>query len=289
MQILINGLIAGGGIALLAVGFQAVYLPTRVFYMALAGLYAAAPYFLQALLRLGWPWPVATAIALLGAVGLSLLFEWINHGPLFRKRASDGVHLIASLGLSIITVQLLALIWSNEQRTLRTSLDHVTRVNGLTVTGAQWVTLATSVVLLAGFGWFLRRSNLGLRLRAMADNPTQFALLGFNVPHYRLLSFAVAGLFAGGAALTTAFDVGFDPHVGLHSVLLAIVAVIIGGQGTFLGPILGGLVLGLLRAQVVWHFSARWQDAATFALLGIFLLIRPQGLLGKERRLEAQT
>ena len=59
------------------------------------------------------------------------------------------------------------------------------------------------------------------------------------------------------------------------------------GKARFSGPVLGAVLLGLLRAEVVWYGSARWQDAATFALLAVFLLLRPQGLLGHKTRLEA--
>jgi len=287
MQILINGLVSGSAIALLALAFQAVYLPTRVFFIGLAGVYSATPYIAHAVQQAGGP-PWLAALAALGAaVILSLLCEWANHAPLARRRASEGVHLIASLGLYIAIIQVIAMIWGNDTKTLRTGLDAVTRFNGMVVTDAQWITLGTAVVLIGGFAVFLIRSNIGLRLRALADNPTMFALYGYNIDSHRLLAFALCGFFAGASSLVTAYDLGFDPHAGLHTVLLAVVAVIIGGQGSFAGPVIGALLLGLLRAQVVWHFSARWQEAATFAVLALFLLLRPQGLLGQKMRLEA--
>jgi len=289
MQILLNGLVSGSAIALLALAFQAVYLPTRVFFIGLAGVYSFVPYIAHAVMRAGGPgWAAALAAAVV-SVALCLLCEWANHAPLSRRRASDGAQLIASLGIYIILVQIVAMIWGNNTKTLRTGLDSVTRFDsGVIVTGAQWTILATAALLLAGFALLLMRSNLGLRLRALADNPVMFALFGYNVDTHRLLAFALAGVFCAAASLTTAYDIGFDPHGGLHAVLLAIVAVIIGGRGSFLGPVLGALLLGILRAQVVWHLSARWQEAATFALLALFLLLRPQGLLGRKTRVEAE-
>jgi branched-chain amino acid transport system permease protein len=287
MQILINGLVSGSSIALLALAFQAVYLPTRVFFIGLAGVYSATPFIAYAFQKAGAPGWLAMLAALGAAVLLSLLCEWANHAPLARRRASEGAHLIASLGVYIVIVQIIAMIWGNDTKTLRTGLDAVSRFNGLVVTGAQWITLGGAVLLIGGFAVFLMRSNIGLRLRALADNPTMFALYGYNIDRHRLLAFALCGFFAGASSLVTAYDIGFDPHTGLHTVLLAVVAVIIGGQGSFAGPVIGALLLGLLRAQVVWHFSARWQEAATFAVLALFLLLRPQGLLGQKTRLEA--
>jgi branched-chain amino acid transport system permease protein len=179
------------------------------------------------------------------------------------------------------------MIWGNDTKSLRIGLDSVVHLGNVIVTGAQWVTFGAGAALIAAFWALLMKSNLGLRLRALADNPIQFALFGYNIHLYRTFSFVVGGLLAAAASLVTAYDVGFDPHTGLHAVLLAVVAVIIGGRGSFVGPVLGGLLLGLVRAQVVWHWSARWQEAVTFAMLAAVLLLLPHGLLGRKARLEA--
>lgn len=287
MQILLNGLVSGSAIALLALAFQAVYLPTRVFFIALAGVYSFTPFVAHSVLNQGGPLWLAATAATGAAMVLCLLCEWVNHAPLARKRAPDGAHLIASLGIYIILVQIIAMTWGNGTKTLRTGLDSVARFQGVIVTGAQLVTIAGAVILIGGFTVCLMRSNIGLRLRALADNPTMFALYGYNTDRHRLLAFALCGCFAAASSLVTAYDIGFDPHTGLHAVLLAVVAVIIGGRSSFAGPVVAGLLLGVLRAQVVWHLSARWQEAVTFALLALFLLLRPQGLLGRRSRLEA--
>ena len=113
------------------------------------------------------------------------------------------------------------------------------------------------------------------------------ALRGYNIRRLRVFAFAVSGFLAAESAVLVAYDVGFDPHGGIHALTLAIVAVIIGGRQTFIGPLLGSLLLGLVRAQVVWNLSARWQDAVTFILLAGFLLLRPEGLLNPQGRVEA--
>ena len=84
-------------------------------------------------------------------------------------------------------------------------------------------------------------------------------------------------------------EIGFHPHSGLDTLLLAVVAAIIGGQGSFIGPIIGGLLLGIVRSEVVWHISAQWQDGVTFLLLALFLLLRPQGIVARRARLEAEA
>jgi len=287
MQILLNGLISGAAIALLAVAFQAVYLPTKVLFLGLAGIYAFAPFLTRFALSMGLGWHLAIVLTVTACAFVSLLCGWFNHGPLARHHASDSAHLIASLGSYIVMVQAIAMIWGNGSKTLRTRIGAATHLSELIVTDAQWITLGVSGGLLLGFALLLVHTGLGLRLRALADNPTMFALFGYNVSRHRAFAFMMSGIFASAASLVSAYDLGFDPHRGLHAVLLAVVAVIIGGQSSFSGPVVGAVLLGVLRVQVVWYSSARWQEAATFGLLTLFLLLRPQGLLGRQTRLEA--
>lgn len=288
MQVIINGFISGAVIALLAIAFQAVYLPTRVFFVALAGIYVAVPFVALAVLRATGTWWVAAPVAITTGAALSLVAELAIHRPLEKRNATSGAQLIASLGAYIMIVQTVAMIWGNDPKSLRRGLDTVTHLGSVIVTGAQWVGLIGAVASIALFLIFLQRSDLGLRLRALADNPVQFALYGHSVNNYRMLSFAVAGILASVASLVSSYDVGFDAHTGLHAILLAVVAVIIGGRSTFVGPVLGGLILGILRSQVVWHLSARWQEAVSFGLLAVVLIVLPHGLLGRRQRLEAE-
>lgn len=289
MQIILNGFISGTAIALLAVAFQMVYLPTRVFFIGLAGIYSLAPYLVLAANGSGWPIIIGVTFATTGTVALALFFEWANHAPLARRNASNGAHLISSLGLYIVLVQAIAIIWGNDTRTLRTGLDSTVDIAGAILTGSQLLTGGVACILLIGGRAMLRSSDIGLRLRALADNPNLFALYGYNVDAYRLIAFAIAAVFAAMSSLLTANDIGFDPYSGLHAVLLAVVAVIIGGRHSFVGPAIGGLLVGFVRAQVVWHLSARWQEAVTFAVMAIFLLLRPEGLFGRQARIEASA
>ncbi|HMO52157.1 MAG TPA: branched-chain amino acid ABC transporter permease [Kiritimatiellia bacterium] len=288
MQILANGFVQGLVIALLAIGFNTVFLPTKVFFVAQAGLYALSPFLALQLLRWDVPWWLAFTLPVVISAGLAGLMETLNHRPLQRREASTGVHLIASLGLYIAIVQIVAMIWGNETQVLRRGIDQVFRPGDIILTRSQVIAAAVSAILMIAYIFWLRRTNLGLQFRALADNPIQLALFGYNTDRLRMCAFMVAGGITACASLVTAYDIGFDPHGGLHAVLLAIVAVIIGGRGTFVAPMLGGILLGLLRAQVVWHWSARWQEAATFALLAFFLLFRPHGILGRKMRLEAE-
>jgi branched-chain amino acid transport system permease protein len=288
MQILANGAIAGLTIVVLALAFVVVYLPTRVFHLALGGVYAIVPFIAWSCLQAGWSWYLAIIAAILIGVLISLGCEWLNHAPLELKQASWGAHLVSSLGIYIIIVQIVALIWGEESKFFRTGVDAIISIGSIRFTQTQMVGLVVCVGAIALFYIWLKSTNLGLQFRAMADNPKQFALQGYNILQLRRIAFGISGFLGAIASLVVAYDVGFDPNTGLVAVLLAVVAAIVGGRQSFWGPLIGGILLGIIRSQAVWLLSAPWQDAITFIILAIFLYVRPNGILGQKSRLESE-
>ena len=288
MQIFLNGLISGLTIAVLALGFTVVYLPTRVFHVALGAIYTLVPFITWSLLKT-MPWWIAIALAIVCGGLTSLLCEWLNHRWLERKQAASGTHLVSSLGIYILVTQMVALVWGNETKVLRQGLDNVIKWGDVVLTYAQLIAAGVALLLMGGFYLWLKFSDVGLQFRALADNPKELALRGYNIYRLRTIAFGISGVLGAIASLLVSYDIGFDPNGGLAAVLLAVVAVIIGGRQSFFGAVLGGILLGVVRSEVVWFLSARWQEAVTFALLAVFLYIRPNGLLGTQTRLEAES
>jgi branched-subunit amino acid ABC-type transport system permease component len=285
MQALLNGLASGFAIALFAAAFQIVYLPTRIFYVGLAGIYTLAPFL--ALSFSGWmPWSVALLLASVAGATLSVICEVVIHRPLARTGASDGAHLISSLGVYVLLSQLVQGVWGNQTQSLGLPSDSALRMGDALLTQGQVTTILISLLLLGLLGLALRLTRIGTRLRALADNPKRFALLGFNVATHRMIAFGVAGAFAAAASLLSAYDIGFDPHRGLPALLVGVVAVIAGGRSSFAAPVAAALILGVLQAQVRWNGSSSWVDATTFAILAACLLFVPTGLFVRRTRIE---
>lgn len=290
MQILLNGTIQGLLFALMGVAFSLVYSTTKTFHIALGGIYALAPYLLLACINAGWS-PIVGILVSLGVTGgLGVLCEEVLHWPFTRKSAPPEIHLIGSLGMFLVIIQVIALIWGNDIQVLRAGVDQVFIISdSLRLTRAQLACGVGAALVLALFFFLLRKSDLGLQFRAMADNSILLSLLGKNVRRLRRLVFLGSAMLAAIAALASAYDTGFDPHGGLNAVLFGMVATIIGGRGSFFGAAVAGLLLGIVRSQVVWYGSSRWEEAATFLLLSLFLFVRPQGIFGRKLRLEEKA
>ena len=289
MQILGNGILNGLIIAMMALAFQLVYLPTKVFHVALGGIYVIAPYIAWICLKGGVPWYISLAASLAFCALFAIAIDYFNHAPLARRHAPFVSHLIISLGVYIVSVQVLVMIWGSHPKELRIAADEAYFIGELIFTATQFWSGGVSIVVLTVFTLWLWRTDTGLQFRALADNPNEIAVRGYNITKLRMIAFGLSGVITAIGAILVAREIGFHPHSGLDTLLLAVVAAIIGGQSSFVGPIIGGLLLGIVRSEVVWYMSAQWQDGVTFLMLAVFLLLRPQGIVSKRARLEAEA
>src|SRR5262249_29838706 len=132
--------------------------------------------------------------------------------------------------------------------------------------------------------WLRRRTAAGRALRAVTINPHMAQLVGIDIGRVRLLAFGLGSALAAVSAALGAVDVGVEPGRGLSVVLVAAIAVLVGGADTFTGVALGGLILGLALNVGLWRLDAAWREALAFGVMLVFILARPTGLLG--RRLE---
>jgi len=268
-----------------ATAFALVYNTTRIFHLAAVGFYVFSAYVCWYVgIELGFGIAVGVIASMILTTLLSVLSEVLVYKPLYNNKCSGNVIMISSIGLMTIIVNTIAMVFGNEARTLNETVDTSTIFLGLTISGIQIIQLMVGVSVIAAFLYFLKFSSLGLKARALANDNTLFEVLGEDLAKTRIQMFALSGLFFAIASSLICCDTGLDPHMGMTVITNAVVAMIIGGIGSFNVCILGGIILGVLQSIAVFYFSASWQDAITFSLLIIFLLFRPQGLFGVAKR-----
>lgn len=284
-QFIINGFITGILYSLLAIGFALVYNTTKIFHIAAAAIYvfAAFMFYLFAYV-MGWPLFVAAIVAIILTMGLSWLLEIAVYRPLKRRKSSNNVAMIASIGLMTVIVNLLAMIFGNETKVVDNSIQNIMVYCGFIITLPQKMQLFVGGLMIVVFLSFIELTKWGIRLRALSANSVLYATLGYNSSTVRSLVFLMSGAFIGVASCLSAYEIGLDAHMGMNVLVNALVAMIIGGVGRFGTCVVGGIALGVLQALTVYWFPSNWQNAVTFLLLIILLFLRPQGIAGYKQR-----
>jgi branched-chain amino acid transport system permease protein len=268
-------------------GFGLIYNATKVFHIAHGVVYTAAAYLIYStFILLKWPLYLSIPLSLMGVIFLGILMELFIYRPLQRKKAPLITFFISSLGLYILLQNLIALIYGNEIQVLTTEPEMTFQLGSIIMTRIQLLQIVSFLFIAIIFYLVFSFTKFGKSLKALSNNPLLTEVIGINIDSLRLKVFAIGSLLAGLGAILSAFDTGLEPTMGLPIILVAIVAVIIGGSSVFEGALLGGILIGLLQALTIWQFSARWESVVVFLVLIIFLLFKPEGLLGVKRRLE---
>lgn len=287
IQFLINGIISGALIAIMAIGFWFIYRATNLFHIAHGAIYTASVYIFYSLYALrNYPLLLSFLLSLIFGILLGLAIYFVVYRPLEKKGASAGIKFISSLAIYILIVNVIALIYGNETKIPSKGLSEGINFGNIILTKMQGYQFASFLAILAVSYLFVQGTKTGRTIRAIGDNPILFKAIGLNERWVKGMVFAIGSAIAGLASILTGLDVGIDPHIGMFALLNAIVAVIIGGIKRLEGVVLGALLIGVIQNLVIWQFSARWESAVTFLILVIVLLYKSGGLFVVKRRVE---
>lgn len=207
---------------------------------------------------------------------------------LFRrgKQAPRLAFLISAIGASTALLEAVG-IWGGsgrEQYQTPRILEKTTLFNlfGTPVRVDYVIVIVGALLMMTALTLFVNRTRLGRGVRAVAQDPETSRIMGVNVDMIILVTFALGGVMAGGAAMLftlvydqTRFNIGFI--LGVKS----FTAAVLGGIGNLRGALLGGFVLGLVENYGSAIFGGQWKDVIAFVVLLVVLMVRPTGLLGE--------
>jgi len=283
-QLFLNGIIAGSIYALIAIGFTVIYRTVKFFHFAHGIVYTAGAYFAYTLiisLHLNFALSFFLAIVLAAILGVAI--DRLVYYPLRQQKASNLIFLLASFGVVIFIQNLIQLIYGAQILTIRTGpIKEGHHFLGAVITDIQILILAVSIILMIFLWLFIQKTKLGKAMRAVSDDPIAANVVGINPEKIILTSFAIGSALAGVAGILISFETNIEPTMGFSALLKGIIASIIGGIGSIPGAVLGGFFLGLAENLGIWKISAGWKDCIAFAILIIFLLLRPRGILGNK-------
>lgn len=292
LQQLVNALSVGSLYALIAVGLSLIFGILRLSNFAHGDVMMVGAFATLLFQSSGVGFLPAFGLGILVAAGAGALIERVAYRPV--RGAPDVTMLLTSLALTFILENLGILLFTASPRNFPLP-EWMTRLwsvaNGrVTFTNINLLSFALTLVSLAFLTWFMRRTTVGLGMRAAAEDLGAAQLVGVRVNQVIVVAFVLASAFAGLAGVLWAAQAGVvDPLMGFTPLLKAFVAAIIGGLGSLPGAVLGGYLLGALEVLIVAFLPPEfspYRDAIVFGLLIAFLLLRPGGLLNVTREVK---
>jgi branched-chain amino acid transport system permease protein len=293
LQQCLIGLTNGALIALVALGYTMVYGIIRLINFAHGDLIMLGACF--ALSLVGWlglasvghatTWgAVALLVVACGLFcgGLNVAVDRLVYKPL--RTAPKLAPLVSAIGVSFIFMNI-GLFWLGPADRSFPELLPATNLlaaDGLQFTAKDLLVLVVVVPLMIALTFLVRATRLGKAMRAVAQDPTAAALVGIDVDRVIAATFFVGGFLGGAASVIYGLyinTIGFQ--MGFQNGLYAFTAAVLGGIGSIPGAVVGGMVIGLVRALSSAYVGERWTGAIVFAILIVILVFRPEGLLGR--------
>jgi len=283
LQFLVNALSLGSLYALMALGMAIVFGILRLVNLAYGELIMVAGYTLFLLNDSPLPWLASALFAVVMAALASILTERIAFRPV--RANSLNAMLITSFAVSTLLQNAALLLVSPRTRAVNVPglLTQSVEIAGLRVSMANVLTIVVSIGLLVGLSLVLRRTTLGIALRAAADDFSMTRMLGVRADRVIATAFAISGVLAGVVGLFWVARIGsVIPTIGAGPLLIALIATVIGGMQGLSGAIVGGYLLGALTVGMQLALPQGlldYRDAFTFGIVILVLLVRPQGLI----------
>ena len=296
LQYLVNGITLGSIYALIALGYTMVYGILKFInfahgdilmvgayiglltYTALLGSSTSAVWMLAAFF-------IAMIISMAFCALLGMFIERVAYKPL--RNANRLAPLLSAIGVSFILSNGAAWIFGAQSRRFPYPLDDTPIViAGLSITPHQILTMAVSVIMMSVLTLFVNKTKMGKAMRATSLDQSTSELMGIDANKIISMTFAIGSALAAVGGILASFDFRVYASMGTMTGLKAFVAAVIGGIGNIQGAMIGGILLGVLESigAPLLGIPSALRDTIAFAALIIILLVRPEGILGKNER-----
>lgn len=284
-QTTIDGLLFGSTYALVAIGFTMIWGLLRILNLGhgvtvMVGMFTGM---LAAKVE-GLPLALGVLAAMLGGGVVGLLIDRICYRPL--RNAHELVPMIATLGFWILIeevfIKIYFKLWFRDTVVFPNPFDGEVLVLGeLRLRVDYLVTLAVAAVLVLALYAVIYRTRLGLAMRMIAEEHDIGYLMGVRVGRVLTAAFFLSAAYGGAAGYLLGMTANMaGPYAGSQAVVKGLFSMILGGAGSILGAIVGGLTLGVLELLSAYLISFSYRDAIVMLTLFLVLIVRPQGLVG---------
>ncbi|MBR4059273.1 MAG: branched-chain amino acid ABC transporter permease [Lachnospiraceae bacterium] len=285
LQYLINGISLGSIYAIIALGYTMVYGIAKMLNFAHGDVIMVGAYVIfTTISTMGYPPIVGVIVAVALCTVLGITIERIAYKPL--RGASSLAVLITAIGVSYFLQNMALIVFGADTKSFNSIVKFGPfHLGGLVISGETLVTIVSCIIIMIILTTFINKTKAGQAMLAVSEDKGAAVLMGINVNQTIALTFAIgSGLAAiAGSLLCSAYPT-LSPYTGSMPGIKAFTAAVFGGIGSIPGAFVGGILLGVIEIFGKAYISSQLSDAIVFAVLIIVLIVKPSGILGKNRQ-----
>ena len=279
MDIVVQGFLLSSLYALVAIGFSAIYGVGGVLNLSHAGYVMISGYVYYTLYQLvGVPIGIAFVVAIATAVGLSLAtYRGLVRYYLFNPTAV----FLSTIVLALVMDHAIVRIFDTEMRNVLPIVSGTTSFFGAYVSYNLVAALVVSWLCIVGILFFVRKTNLGRAMRALAMDRKGAIISGIDYERVNLITWALAGGLAGIAGVFYSSYTFLSPAMWVTPLVMSFAIVIIGGLGSLEGTLIGAHIIGFMETITTQAIDPALRGVFAMVIMVVVLVVRPKGLLGR--------
>jgi branched-chain amino acid transport system permease protein len=284
VQQLINGLMYGAFYALIGIGFTIFFGVMKKFNLAygpiiMLGMYSSLLLVYGIKTHIGW---LIFLASVMGSIVAGLIVERVCFR--YLRQGHELAPLMTTVGMLILVEESAVAVTAGYGYEYPSLFgEESLQVGPFLVRPDYLAILAAGICFVTLMYLLVHRTRFGRAMRAVAENPAAAQLLGVNLLRMNTLTFILTSALGGATGFFVVVSIGaLKPDIAGWMTIRGLVVIVLGGLGSFPGAICAGLLLGVVEFQAVWFLGIEFRDIFAFLLLFTFLVVRPQGFMGKK-------
>ena len=275
LEAIINGILLGGVLALLALGLNLIFGVIDVVWICYADIVMCGMYAIYFLAQYGVPLPLACVIAIIGIAGLGVLVHLLIIAPVLHSPPLN--QLLATGGLLFFLQSFATLLFGTDFRNIGVRLP-IIEMGDIFISFARLLAFGFALVGAVALYVFLKRTYLGTAIRAIAQDREIVGLMGIDDRRIYLAVSAIGGALAGLAACLLALQYDVHPFIGNTFGPVIFMICVLGGLGNMIGGFIASFVISQIIAIGGYYGSTELSYVFAFTFFIVLMLIRPRGL-----------
>lgn len=279
LQYLFTGITIGATYALVALGFTLIYNASHVINFAQGEFLMIGGMATVSLMGMGLPMPIAIILAVILAGILGVALQRLAIAP--ARQASVVTLIIITIGASIFIRGVAQLVWGKEYHVMPSfGSDQPVRIGGAVMHSQSIWVLLIAAILVVLLVLFFTRTLIGKAILATSMNKEAARLVGIRTQLVLMLAFMLSALIGSMAGIAVAPITFTSYDIGIMLGLKGFVAAAMGGLGSGVGAVVGGITLGIVEAMTAGYISSDYKDAVAFSMILLVLFFMPRGMFG---------
>ena len=285
IQTIINGILLGGLYALIGVGMSLIFGIMGLTNLAHGDMMILGTFFSMVLVK---QFTGNIFIAIIMSIAIMMFIGFLVQNFLINRVVDKGAEprLLVTFGLSIILQNILLKVFGADARSIPNSAvtKNIVSTPWFSISEMYLINFIVAVVVIIALNYLIQRTYFGRAIRSTSDDVVAAELMGVNTKRMYSYAMCLAMVTAAISGLLVGMTFVYYPTTGTQYLIIAFAVVVIGGMGSLIGTLLGGVILGLSQLVGAYFFGTGYQLLAGYIVLLLILTFKPEGLLSNASR-----